>query len=82
MEPDKRDTSIQGAINMFFYKDKSVVRYGDKVLVSKRWADEHANGNRRGTVVGLCGFVCVKFEENGSEVDFDMRSITNLSPTC
>lgn len=58
----------------FKYKSGNRIQEGDKVLVSKKVADEHAGGNRNGTVVGLRGFVTVALA-NGDRIDLDMRSI-------
>lgn len=58
------------------YRTGERVQFGDRVMISKRWAKEH--GTASGTVTGLNGFVTVTLT-NGSKVDFDMRSLTFVS---
>lgn len=60
---------------MWKYKTGEQVKIGDHVLTSKRWADRENDGDRSGVVVGDRGFVSVRVED-GSSIDFDMRSLT------
>lgn len=63
---------------MWKYKTGEFVMDGDKVLVSKKWAEEHNGGGRNAIVVGRHGFVTVQFL-NGTKIDLDMRSLSFVS---
>jgi hypothetical protein len=58
------------------YKTGERVQVGDRVLVSARWAKEHAEGNREAVVTDDHGFVRVQFVFNAVQIDLDMRSLT------
>lgn len=59
---------------MFKYKDGSLVKIGDDVLVSKKWRKENGYADTNAKIVDLRGFVTVEMK-NGDRIDFDMRSI-------